>query len=77
MIKIMAMVMAILSAVGNVRVVNVDYYAEHQVVDSTGEIWEVLDDVAPNMKGVLWIDDNGTAYDVTDDVTVWSEWFVR
>lgn len=57
---------------GRIRIVHAWGYNEEErlVVDETGNIWEILEPVSLDEEMLLWIADNNTPEDVTDDVLV-------
>ena len=62
---------------GRIRFVHAWGYDEeqHLVEDETGNLWEILEDVIKDEAMLLWIADNNTPEDVTDDIIirVWRE----
>jgi hypothetical protein len=62
---------------GRIRFVHAWGYDEeqHLVEDETGNLWEVIEDVRKDEAMLLWIADNNTPEDVTDDIIirVWRE----
>ena len=57
---------------GRIRIVHAWGYNEEErlVVDETGNIWEILEPVSLDEEMLLWIADNNTPEDVTDDILV-------
>lgn len=62
---------------GRIRFVHAWGYDEeqHLVEDETGNLWEILEEVRKNEAMLLWLADNNTPEDVTDDIIirVWRE----
>lgn len=62
---------------GTIRIVHAWGYDEeqHLVEDETGNLWEIIEDVRKDEAMLLWIADNNTPEDVTDDriIRVWRE----
>ena len=59
---------------GQMRMVGAIYYEENNLVDETGNIWEVDTDLDRDGYYLLWIDDNKTQ-DIKDDIIlkIWQE----
>ena len=57
---------------GRIRIVHAWGYNEEErlVVDETGNIWEIFEPVSLDEEMLLWIADNNTPEDVTDDILV-------
>ena len=57
---------------GRIRIVHAWGYNEElrYVIDETGNIWEILGPVSFDEEMLLWIADNNTPKDTTDDILV-------
>lgn len=57
---------------GRIRIVHAWGYNEElgYVVDETGNIWKILGPVSFDEEMLLWIADNNTPEDTTDDILV-------
>ena len=57
---------------GRIRIVHAWGYnkEERLVVDETGNIWKIFEPVSLDEEMLLWIADNNTPEDVTDDMLV-------
>lgn len=60
---------------GTVRMVGAWYYADGVVEDEQGQLWNIEQYIEENDFLLLWIADNNTPDDVTDDIVikVWRE----
>lgn len=60
---------------GTVRMVGGWWYDDHMIEDEQGHVWVIEQDVEPNDFLLVWIVDNHTPEDYTDDaiVKVWRE----
>lgn len=60
---------------GTVRMVGGWWHDEHMIEDEQGNVWVIEQDVEPNDFLLVWIVDNHTPKDYTDDaiVKVWRE----
>lgn len=60
---------------GNIRIMGGYFYNENTIEDDTGNLWLVDTDISEDNFYLLWIADNHTPEDVTDDVIlkIWVE----
>ena len=60
---------------GNIRIMGGYFYDENTIEDDTGNLWVVDTDISEENFYLLWIADNHTPEDVTDDVIlkIWVE----
>lgn len=60
---------------GDIRIMGGYFYDENTIEDDTGNLWLVDTDISEDNFYLLWIADNHTSDDVTDDVIlkIWVE----